>query len=121
MRKTLTLWHISPAMNAESILHKGIDPEYSTGKFRRSWYVRWWGIAWALAHISMKKRIPIWQLACFRVKVSRESVTHFNRNVYTCTSVVKTTHYMSSERALSQWEKQRVGRSARVRGLKKVK
>lgn len=121
MAKTITLWHISPAMNAESILFKGIDPEYSTSPIKRCWFVRWWGLAWALAHISMKKRIPIWQLACFRVKVLRESVTHFNRNVYTCKSIVKTTHYLSAERALSQWERQRVGRSQRVRGLKKVK
>ena len=113
MGKLITLWHISPTMNVESILWKGIDPSYSTGKFERCWYVRWWGLAWALAHISMKKRIPIWQLVCFRVKVSRESVTHFNRNVYTTTLNVKPSFYLSAERALSQWEKQRIGRGRR--------
>lgn len=110
MGKLITLWHISPAMNAESILFKGIDPDYSTGKFKRSWFVRWYGIAWALAHVSMKKRIPIWQLACFRVKVNEESVTHFNRNVYTCKDVVITRFMMSGERALARWENQRAGR-----------
>jgi len=109
----MTLWHISPMMNVDSILWSGIDPRYSTGKLERCWYVKWWGIAWALAHISMKKRIPIWQLACFRVRVPQESVTHFNRNVFTTKHVVKTSFYMSAERALSQWEKQRIGRGKR--------
>lgn len=109
----MTLWHITPIMNVDSILWSGIDPRYSTGKHEKSWYVRWWGIAWALAHISMKKHIPIWQLVCFRVKVPKECVTHFNRNVYTTKYVTKSSFYMSAERALSQWEKQRIGRGRR--------
>lgn len=109
----MTLWHITHSLNTESILSGGIDPKYSQGKFKRCWYVRWWGIVWAMTHVSMKKRVPVWQLVCFRVRVSEESVTHFNRNVFTSKEVVKTNFVMSAERALLQWEKQRVGRGKR--------
>lgn len=120
MGRKITLWHISPMMNVESILWSGIDPRHSTGKFERCWYVRWHGLVWALAHISMKKHIPIWQLVCFRVKVDEECVTHFNRNVFTSKCVIKTSFYLSAERALSQWEKQRKGKPRKphlVKGL----
>jgi hypothetical protein len=97
-------------MNVDSILWKGIDPDYAEGNFKRCWFVRWHGIVWALAHISFRKRIPIWQLVAFRVLIEEGDLTHFNRNVYTCKKVVKSKDFRSAERVLSQWERQRVGK-----------
>lgn len=105
-----TLWHVTHVMNVESIVAKGIDPEYSSSELKRVWLVRWHGIAWALAHIAMKKRIPIWELVVFRVQLDPHEITHFNRNVFTSKKVIKARWFMSAERAMSQWEKQRVGK-----------
>jgi hypothetical protein len=103
----MTIWHVTHKKNIDSILKCGIDPAYAQGSFNRVWLVRWYGIAWALLHISLKKRVPIWELVAFKVHVLKSRTVHFNRNVYTCKLILYTSSYKTSDQILSAIERQR--------------
>ena len=105
--KRMTLWHISSKDNIQSIFDKGIDPLYSCGKQHISWYVKWYGLLWAIAHISLQKRVPIWQLAVFKVNAPACRFVHFNRNVYTSKWILHPSRCMPAERALYVIDMQR--------------
>jgi hypothetical protein len=105
-----TLWHVTPAVNVPSIQYEGIDPRCDEKGKGEVWLVGWQGIEWAIAHVSFKKRVPPWQLACIRVKVAKVKLRHFNRNVWVAKVVIKADEIMSAERVISQYEKQRYGR-----------
>jgi len=104
-----TLWHITPAMNIESIQAIGIHPRFDKKEKGEVWLVEWHGIAWAILHVSFKKRIPPWQLCAIKVNVAGLTLRHFNRRTWVVKVALAPKQIMSAERALSQWEKQRVG------------
>jgi len=103
----MTLWHVTHKSHIDGILKLGIDPCVSTGKEKRSWFTRWWGLAYVFFHISTKKHWPVWDMVAFRVKIRTDQLTHFNRTVYTSKRVAKTTHYLTSDKILSAIERQR--------------
>jgi hypothetical protein len=110
----VTLWHVSPASNADSIFTKGIIPCYGqtesqlkARKTVKSWYVRWYGLMWAILHISYQKHIPVWKLAVFKINVDRKHLTHFRGQIYTTARVIKPRFMMSAEYAFNRIEVQR--------------
>jgi len=46
------LYHVTPKYNRQSIMTKGVDPNYSQGRRRLIWVCEWERLTWALAHIS---------------------------------------------------------------------
>jgi hypothetical protein len=109
-----TLWHISTRENIDSIMRCGIDPAYSTGKRPCSWFVEWYGLLWALVHISLLKRVPVHGLACFRVSAAAGYFTHFNRRVWTCRKVLKPRLCLAAEYAVNKIEHQRQYNKSRL-------
>lgn len=53
------LYHVSIALNQESIETYGVDPDFSKGKLRVSWYVNWKRLQWALLHVSARHCVPV--------------------------------------------------------------
>jgi len=104
-----TLWHVTFAGNVESIQAIGIHPKFDKKEKGEIWLVEWHGIAWAILHVSFKKRVPPWLLACIKVNVRGVPLRHFNRRVWVAKEILAPKQIMSAERALSQWEKQRAG------------
>jgi hypothetical protein len=103
-----TLWHITPSANVDSILIGGIDPAYDIRGKGEIWLVQWKSIAWALAHVSMRKGLPVSQLACLSVHIRGDRCIHFNRGVwktrYPCYSI----GVYQPERVMASWESQRM-------------
>lgn len=103
----MTLWHVTSKDNINSILEVGIDPSRATADIKRIWLVQWWGLTWALLHISIKKHIPVWELVAFKVKVRNDRLVHFNRRVYTCNRALYPRDYWRADQILSAIERQR--------------
>lgn len=56
------LFHVSPAKNHVSIAKFGVEPLYSRGKRKTSWWVDQRKLAWALAHVSIGHQLPVNEL-----------------------------------------------------------
>jgi len=57
-----TLYHITLARNANSILEFGVNLEWSRGLVPVSYWVDEDRVPWALAHVSQRKRVPVNEL-----------------------------------------------------------
>lgn len=69
---TRVLFHVTPAYNVPLILLGMIDPAYSRGKMRASWYINKRTICWAIAHTSARHNILIDDLMVAAVVVNDE-------------------------------------------------
>lgn len=56
---TGVLYHVTPTEHIDSIDGEGIDPSYSRGKLKASWYVNKQNIQWAILHVSLKYNVPV--------------------------------------------------------------
>lgn len=54
MQGTAVLYHVTIADNVQSILETGIQPKYSRGKLKASWYVNKSNIQWAILHVASR-------------------------------------------------------------------
>lgn len=79
---TTVLFHVTPDYNIESILHRGIDPDRSTGKMKVSWYVSAKRIEWAIIHTCEKKLVYPQQLLVCSVLADKSDITKFFLNGY---------------------------------------
>lgn len=101
-------WHITPAYNADSILQFGIDPARSKGPRKFCWFVKWKGLAWALAHTSARHGIPVNQLVAIRVMVKDGQFTHHRLSMYYSAKVQRCGLIVhAGNKALNRWERQR--------------
>lgn len=50
----MPLYHVTLASNLESIASTGVDPEFSQGARKLSWWVTRDKLAWAIAHCSLR-------------------------------------------------------------------
>lgn len=55
----MTLYHISPASNRDSISRLGIDPVFSKGKLDVCWFVDQSKLVWAVAHCSARHSVSV--------------------------------------------------------------
>jgi len=67
-------YHVTPTFNVRLIEQNGINPEYSTGKLKASWYVAKHGILWAIAHCSARHGIPTGELSVATVMLPRNAI-----------------------------------------------
>lgn len=63
----LTLYHVSPAKNQESILESGVLPSKARGKWKASWWVTVEKLDWAIAHVSHNHNTPVSDLLIFSI------------------------------------------------------
>lgn len=55
----MTLYHVSPSKNRDSIARFGIDPIFSKGKQNVSWFVDQSKLVWAVAHCSARHSVSV--------------------------------------------------------------
>lgn len=79
----MDLFHVTPEENLYSIGRYGIDPSFAIGKLKSVWMCAEPSIAWAMAHVSFRKKISVDKLAVLRVSVEFTSLKRTAwRNVY---------------------------------------
>lgn len=80
------LYHVTPDTNLQGILASGINPQKSLGKRKTSYLVTKSMIAWALAHVAMRKRVPVCRLLVLEVWVYPWELLHTHqKGVYVIT------------------------------------
>jgi len=55
----MDLYHVTPNTTRDSITRQGVEPIYSRGKMRVSWWVDRSRLMWALAHVSAKHQVSV--------------------------------------------------------------
>lgn len=58
----MTLYHVSPESNTNSIKKHGVNPYKSRGKQFVSWWVEWDALLWAIAHVSARHKVSVAQI-----------------------------------------------------------
>ena len=108
MAKYHTYWHITPAINLESILSNGVDPMKARSDRKLCWFVRWWGLPHALAHVSARWGVSVDHLYAIRIKVRAGAEKHHRLAMYYSDTVQKRGMVaLRGDYALNRWEKQR--------------
>lgn len=65
MIEMLTLYHVSPQANFDSIMDFGVSPAFAQGRAKVVWMVDAEHMPWALAHVSEKRDIAVLRLLVF--------------------------------------------------------
>lgn len=55
----MDLYHVTPNTTHDSITRQGVEPIYSRGKMRVSWWVDRSRLMWAIAHVSAKHQVSV--------------------------------------------------------------
>lgn len=76
---SMVVYHVTPEENVFLINKNGIDPRYSRGKMKASWYVSRRNIEWAIIHTSVGHHEPIENLVVCAVHVMGNDMYKFNR------------------------------------------
>lgn len=63
----MNYFHVTLAKNADSIYRSGIDPIFSQGKQKLSWFVTHDRLPWAIAHCSARHNVTVNELIIFPV------------------------------------------------------
>jgi len=85
----MELLHCTPKENVYSIMRYGIDPAFATGRLKSSWYCCEPALAWALSHISLKRRIAVSDMVVLRASVEFMTLKRTAwRYIYRCNEVV---------------------------------
>jgi len=101
----IPLFHVTPDKNLLSIAQRGVDPEFSEGKMKRSWYVDETELVWAFAHVAARRDLQLSQLAAIRVLASEDEIKRTSwANVWTCAKPLVMQDAMGVERALRDYE-----------------
>jgi hypothetical protein len=84
-RSTTVLFHVTPAYNVPLIALGMIDPSFSRGKLRASWYVSKKRICWAIAHTAARHSVLVEDLMIAAVVVTRSEMkrSHIKGMYYT--------------------------------------
>jgi hypothetical protein len=83
-RRMMGLYHVSPAVNRESIKRTGVDPGMSRGARAESWYVMGESVCWAILHV--RKRHGVFSLDAidvWQVTGAEETFTRRGRGKFT--------------------------------------
>ena len=76
---SMVVYHITVEDFVYSINVRGIDPLYSRGKMKASWYVSKHNIQWAIIHTSVGHHEPVESLVVCAVHVMGKDMFKFNR------------------------------------------
>jgi hypothetical protein len=95
----VTVYHVTPARNADSIHKAGISPEFSEGKEKVSWWVKEENLLWAIAHTSARHDVSVSHLIVYRVILFRQQLKATRwPGVYKTWFVIKTNYSYRAER-----------------------
>lgn len=101
----IPLFHVTPETNLLSIAQRGVDPEFSEGKLKRSWFVSETQLVWAFAHVAARRDKKLSELVCIRVLASEAQITRTSwAEVWTCNIPLVMQDAMGVERALRDYE-----------------
>lgn len=83
-------YHVTSAENLMKILSsEGINPEFSRGKIKGSWYVQYGWVSWAIAHTAQKQQMKISGLVVCKVRAQARMMhkmhaehLYFTKHVY---------------------------------------
>lgn len=67
MIEMVTLYHVSPRSNFDSIMEVGVSPAFSIGRKTCIWLVDFNKLPWAMAHVSERKDVSVLHLLVFTV------------------------------------------------------
>src|SRR5262249_11387760 len=84
MTRKVTLWHVTPACNAESILEGGIDPIFSTTGRSVIYLCVLSRVPWARLRCAQRHGADPSRMAVFAVEVRKGLLTRFRHGLYFC-------------------------------------
>lgn len=96
----MILYHVTPTRNIVSILDEGIDPEYSKGARKVSWFVTELMLMWAIAHVSSRHSVGAHMISvcvCEQIEVDLQRTRW--RGVFTSLDVIKPVSVFSAYEA----------------------
>jgi len=67
----ITLFHVSPRANQVNIANDGVQPCFSKGKARRSWWVNSDNVSWAIAHVALHHDVKVSEIDVWRITKPR--------------------------------------------------
>jgi len=86
--QTGVLYHVTIGDHVDSICSNGIDPAYSSSKFKASWFVSKDNILWAVAHVSNRHAVSVADIYVCRVTIDWRTMRRSNRQgIFYTTSV----------------------------------
>jgi hypothetical protein len=78
----MILIHFTRDVNVDSILEKGLLPEFALGSIKRIWLTVWENCQWAAEHTSYRHEIQPHRMAVIVAKASGQRLAHHGRHVY---------------------------------------
>lgn len=84
------LFHATKTSNVTSIINKGLHPKFSSkpNPSERNYCVTVSAIAWAIAHISVRHQVKVFEVSIFRVPTAGNGFFKFMGNGIYCTPQV---------------------------------
>lgn len=79
MRGNRIVYHVSQSRALDSILTRGLDPNYSTGGYRSVWCAGRNAVCWAILHVAQTRRWQIDDMILFRLSVPFDWLVRTNR------------------------------------------
>lgn len=109
----MELYHVTPVKNIPSILKGGIDPTFSEGRMKVSWFAESEALLWALAHVAQRRKTTMQELCIFECHIERADLTRtrwrFVYNNANLTPVEALKHTRSAAYWIMALEPQSVG------------
>ncbi|HSS95433.1 MAG TPA: hypothetical protein VLK33_00305 [Terriglobales bacterium] len=91
----VTLYHVSPRSNFDSIMELGVSPAFSVGRKACIWLVEFDKLAWAMAHVSERKDVSVLHLLVFTVAPAKPELRRAPwHGVFQCLSATYPTNVM---------------------------
>lgn len=92
MDRLITLWHITPAKNQESIMTFGVMPSLSEGKRMWAYWVDEDHIYWAITHVCARRNLtPDALCVCLAAVEANRIIKTCFRGVYGLDTIVRPT------------------------------
>lgn len=99
------LLHVTPILNIDSIEALGLRPDYAEGRRHVIWMCDRERLPWALAHISIRRALPVRDLMVCTLALHEEELIKTRwKGVYVSKSVLLPETYQSSETWLKRVE-----------------
>jgi len=99
----MKLYHVSPSENNSSIFEGGIDPAYSKGKLKASWFVNDDMLMWAIAHVSGRHSVNANLISVWIADIPETSTKRTRwTGVHTCATTTQPMLVMSAIEAINQ-------------------
>lgn len=81
-------YHVTTTHNLLGIMATGIDPAYSRGRMKVSWYVRRARVAWAVLHVVQRHAVALSDIIILGVDVHDYMIRRHGRGLHYCREVV---------------------------------